>query len=403
MKHYGNRKGVTSVIGTLFFLAILTLSLASLLYIMTQIGVYNLSVIEMGRFDWERMQEKLVVKALWINISAPYSRVNITIENQGTIPLEVDQLWIINKTDNTHKMFQFNPAIYLKPQEEKTGVGIDYTIDTGKNYTFMLVTRRGNKAYINYVLKEYLYKEILPYIHFSIFSPDYTPPDRIVLGKAPFHIYVTQRSNLEGITAIVTDAAIKFYDTTTGRNITAAFNLQDSTLNYGDIVLREGYGTPISFVYRFDRNHEVMEGLSGARWVDVNVTLTIEFSNTAIVQVSEYSARTLVVGGREFRGMYVYEITFEEKKEKAETYLYANVKIVDLDGKGVLDAKVTVKVTLGQTIQEISALTGGRGVAVFKLGSQHGLYHVKVVNVEKEGWEYIPGLNVETEEYYYFD
>jgi len=399
MKYCGNRKGVTSVIGTLFFLAILVLSLASLLYIITQIGIYNLSVIEMSRFDWERMQEKLVVKTLWINISAPYSRVNITIENQGTIPLEVDQLWIINRTDNIHKMFQLNPAIYLKPQEGKTGVGIDYTIDTGKNYTFMLVTRRGNKAYIDYTLKEYIRKEILPYIHFSIFSPDYTPPDRIISGQAPFHIYVTQRSNLEGITAIITKAAVKFYDTTTGRDITAAFNLQDSTLNYGYVVLREGYGTPISFVYRFDKNHNVMKDLIGARWVDVNVTLTIEFSKIAVVQVSEYSARTLIVGGREFNGMYVYEITFKEKGNK----LWAYVRIVDLDGKGVGGADVVIEVTLPSgTIKEMVDSTGGNGVAEFNLDSQEGFYCVEVIDVRKEGWTYIPGLNVETADCFEF-
>jgi hypothetical protein len=407
MKYCGNRKGVTSVIGTLFFLAILVLSLASLLYIITQIGIYNLSVIEMSRFDWERMQEKLVVKTLWINISAPYSRVNITIENQGTIPLEVDQLWIINRTDNIHKMFQLNPAIYLKPQEGKTGVGIDYTIDTGKNYTFMLVTRRGNKAYIDYTLKEYIRKEILPYIHFSIFSPDYTPPDRIISGQAPFHIYVTQRSNLEGITAIITKAAVKFYDTTTGRDITAAFNLQDSTLNYGYVVLREGYGTPISFVYLF--NKEVMMKdfpeiwKRRAIWVDVNVTLTIEFSKIAVVQVSEYSARTLIVGGEEFKGMYVYEITFIEEKEKdkedkgrPETYLYANVKIVDLDGKGVDNAKVTIEVTLPDgTVEKMIGLTNKKGVAEFKLGKEEGLYCVEVIDVEKEGWQHIDGRHID--------
>gem|GEM_PF-2264103 len=384
MRCYGDRKGITSVIGTLFFLSILVLSIAFLLYVMTHIGIYNLSVIEMNRFDWEKIQERLAIKTLWINISSRYSRINMTIENQGTIPLEVDQLWIINRTDNIHKVFQFNPAIYLKPQEEKTGVGIDYTIDTTKNYTFILVTRRGNKAYIHYTLREYIHKEILPHIHFTVFSPDQPPPDKIILGKDPFHIYVTQRSNLRGVTAIIIGASIKFYNSETGENITSAFILEDSTLNYGYVTLREGYGTPMSFRYRFDKN--IIQGKE-LIWVDVNVTLTININNI-IVQVDEYSARTLVVGGRDLKILYVYEITFKERGNS----LYARVKIVDIDGKGVPGAKVTITVSGGGGMEET---TRGDGYAEFKLPSQ-GMICVEVKNVEKEDWKYMPDLNLET-------
>ncbi|MCX8204450.1 MAG: hypothetical protein N3H31_02215 [Candidatus Nezhaarchaeota archaeon] len=276
-------KGLGTIVGTVFFVAIFMGAFATLLFMLNQFNLYYSTAHKMAVEDWERIQERFVISSHRVS----GGRLNLTVENQGPIGVRLVQLWVNNVTDNVHAWFPIE--IFLNPAEKAYNVGRELYLTPGKVYEVSLVSSRGNKAIAVVDLTRVEY-ELPRMIHFVIFTPDCPPPGDIA-GKDAFHIYVIQRSHLE-FAITITKVELKFYDNKTRRDITGAFTLEGSTPL--PILLDVGESSPICQRYRFDKKHPALEDLKGTRWVNIEAYISYRVGDTLVV-VKEVAKLALVI------------------------------------------------------------------------------------------------------------
>ncbi len=92
-----NRRGISTVIGSVFFLVLMTAGLSiSYLIIETQSDMIQAQQI-IADSEIKKIQEKFYTSAS----TDASNQLAVYVENEGSNPLEIDTLWIINKTDPT--------------------------------------------------------------------------------------------------------------------------------------------------------------------------------------------------------------------------------------------------------------------------------------------------------------
>jgi len=98
----------------------------------------------------------------------------------------------------------------------------------------------------------------------------------------------------------------------------------------------------------------------------------------------------------------VYEIRFREVGVWRRR-LYIDVVIVDLDENPVNNANVTAYIDTPTGDGVYYDFTNVLGIATFGPYRDEGWYYIRVLNVTKPGWVYMPEYNRETEDSYYFE
>ncbi|RLF14668.1 MAG: hypothetical protein DRJ97_05810 [Thermoprotei archaeon] len=386
MKRCG-RRSLGTVVGTLFFLAIFTAALTMIFFVLHSYSQYYQELHERSLRDWKRLRESFKLTEVRIDGNG---RLRLLVENDGPLYVHLVQLWVNNLTDNDHRWFPLD--VVLSPGEE-IDLGAGLYLDPEKNYEVKVVSSRGNIAYARVQRAEEGIEE-RGHLHLAVFSPDYTPPDEVIGDEDTFHLYVMYLSTLNREVNL-TELTLKFYDHETGANITSAFTLEASTPL--PTTLSPGESCLVSLLYSYDNDDPSLGGLGGDRWVDIKVEAT--YVDEGTTTLSQTTRLALIVEGRP--GMYVYEIRFRELGVWRRR-LYIDVVIVDLDENPVNNANVTAYIDTPTVDGVYYDFTNVLGVATFGPYRDRGWYYIRVLNVTKPGWAYMPEYNRETEDSYYF-
>jgi len=376
------------VVGTLFFLAVFMAALAVIFFTLYSYNQYYQELHKRNLRDWERLKERFEVIEAEVNSSG---ELRLLVKNEGSLYVHLVQLWINNLTDNDHRWLPID--VVLSPGEE-VNLGGGVRLDPSKEYEVKVVSSRGNIAYarvqhaVEGVVEE-------GHLHLIVFSPDYTPPDGVVGDEDSFHLYVMYLSTLSREVNL-TELTLRFYDHETGANITSAFTLEASTPL--PTTLSPGESCLISFLYSYDNDDPSLEKLGGDRWVDIKVEAV--YVNGGTTTLNQTTRLALIVEGKP--GMYVYEIRFRELGVWRRR-LYIDVVIVDLDENPVNNANVTAYIDTPTGDGVYYDFTNVLGIATFGPYRDEGWYYIRVLNVTKPGWVYMPEYNRETEDSYYFE
>ncbi|RLF15052.1 MAG: hypothetical protein DRJ97_05040 [Thermoprotei archaeon] len=387
MRCYG-RRSLGTVIGTLFFLAVFMGALTVIFFTLHSYNQYYQELYKRNLRDWERLREDFEIAEAKIDGSGG---LRLIVKNESPLYVHLVQLWINNLTDNDHRWLPLD--VVLSPGEQ-VDLGKETCLDPNKEYEVKVVSSRGNIAYARVQRAEEGIEEE-GHLHLAVFSPDYTPPDEVVGDGDTFHLYVMYLSTLN-LEVNLTELSLKFYDHATGTNITSAFTLEASTPL--PVTLNSGESCLVSLLYSYDNDDPSLEELGGDRWVDIKVEAT--YVNGGTTTLSQTTRLALIVEGRP--GMYVYEIRFRELGVWRRR-LYIDVVVVDLDENPVNNANVTAYIDTPTVDGVYYDFTNVLGIATFGPYRDEGWYYIRVLNITKPGWVYMPEYNRETEDSYYFE
>jgi len=144
-----SRRGLSTVIGAIFFIIAASSTIGYVTYSMNTIDKYNQSVLEKNQEDVERSDEQFKITRITID----NNKLNMTIQNIGTLPINITRLWVENTTDtdDTDRVFKYDVKQAVYPGENiiKVGQNIPLTIKTTQAYDLKLVTERGNEQKIS--------------------------------------------------------------------------------------------------------------------------------------------------------------------------------------------------------------------------------------------------------------
>ncbi len=137
-----SRRGLSTVIGAVFFVIIFTTTIAYVTYDMNLLNNFSRAVVVKNQADADVNHEAFAITKLSIN----NNKFNITVQNSGNIPINMTRLWIQNKTDvswGTSK-YVLNQVVY--PGHTLTNIGQSLSLKalTSQGYDINLVTARGN-------------------------------------------------------------------------------------------------------------------------------------------------------------------------------------------------------------------------------------------------------------------
>lgn len=103
---FGKKRAVSTVIGSVFFMVLLTAGLStSYLVIETQSDMITAQQT-IADTEIHKIQEKFSVSAS--TNSADNNRLAVFVNNEGTNPLQIDNIWIINKTNSQAPATKFD-------------------------------------------------------------------------------------------------------------------------------------------------------------------------------------------------------------------------------------------------------------------------------------------------------
>ena len=139
-KHRACKRGVGSIIGATFLVLILMSGFAFYEVILNATDHYNSTVDTMSEADWNRGQERIVIKQIGVTVA---NRLNITAENDGSIQSHLIWLGIFNTTANPQNQTYQALNDYVKPGDTCSIVSSS-TVTLGNKYLVQIVTELGN-------------------------------------------------------------------------------------------------------------------------------------------------------------------------------------------------------------------------------------------------------------------
>lgn len=139
-----SRKGLSTVVGAIFFVIAASSTIGYVTYSMNTIDKYNYSVLEKNQEDIERGDEQFEVT----RVTVDNNKFNITIQNTGSLPVNITRLWVENSTDtdDTDRVFKYDikQAVYPGENVIKIGQNLPLSVGPTQAYDLKFVTERGN-------------------------------------------------------------------------------------------------------------------------------------------------------------------------------------------------------------------------------------------------------------------
>ncbi len=136
------RRGISSVVGTVFAIIALTTTVAYVSYSMNTLDKYNQTVLGKNQQNLDIGKEKFQVASVgFVN-----NKLNITVTNTGSLPINFTKIWIQNKTA-TDWVRSYVPANnFVGPGATLKNIGQNIATDAKStlSYHIKLVTSRGN-------------------------------------------------------------------------------------------------------------------------------------------------------------------------------------------------------------------------------------------------------------------
>ncbi len=137
------RRGLATVVGTVFFVIVASSIIVYVTYSMDLIENYSESIGIKQTLDYERQTEEFEV----VKVGTVNNKFNFTLQNTGNIPVNITRLWVKNTTDSTWPFSKFNINTAVAPGATVTNVGqnIGLTALNTQSYYMKLVTERGSE------------------------------------------------------------------------------------------------------------------------------------------------------------------------------------------------------------------------------------------------------------------
>ena len=134
------RKGLSTVVGGVFFLVVIMTAASYLTYSMGLFDSFSQTVFVAEQERENRKKETFTLS----NLSIDNSKFNMTIQNTGDIPIKFNRIWIQNTTgiDQVYK-FNLNQTVPVGGMVYNVGQAIDLTALSSETYDVKLVTDRG--------------------------------------------------------------------------------------------------------------------------------------------------------------------------------------------------------------------------------------------------------------------
>jgi len=141
------RRGLATVVGTVFFVIVATSIIAYVTYSMDLIENYSESIGVKQTLDYERLTEEFQV----VKVGTVSNKFNITLQNIGNIPVNVTRLWVKNTTDTSWQMAKYDINTGIAPGGVATNIGqnIGLISNSTQSYMMKFVTSRGSAESFN--------------------------------------------------------------------------------------------------------------------------------------------------------------------------------------------------------------------------------------------------------------
>jgi len=136
------RRALSTVVGAVFFVIVMTSSIAYVSYSMDLIDSLARSVEIKQNQDIDRSNEEFKITKVAIDAN----KFNLTLKNTGNIPINVTRLWAENQTDSSwnHTKYQINKAVFPGQTVSNIGQNINLIALDSQSYSLKLITERGN-------------------------------------------------------------------------------------------------------------------------------------------------------------------------------------------------------------------------------------------------------------------
>lgn len=139
---FKNRRGISSIVGSVFFLIIIFTALGYVVYSMNQLDTFSQAIIAKNQQDRDSAHEDFQI----ISVTTDNNKFNATIQNTGMIPINITRVWVENKTDPTWPISKYSVNEVISPGQtvNKIGENLPLTAKPSQAYGLTFVTDRGN-------------------------------------------------------------------------------------------------------------------------------------------------------------------------------------------------------------------------------------------------------------------
>ncbi len=136
------RKGLSTVVGTVFAIIALTTTITYVSYSMGILDNYNQSVLTKNQQLSDVNKEKFQISS----VTVPNNKLNITVVNTGNLPINFTKVWIQNTTTADWVRSYAPTHSFVIPGGVLTNIGQNsgVNINPANSYNVKLVTSRGN-------------------------------------------------------------------------------------------------------------------------------------------------------------------------------------------------------------------------------------------------------------------
>ena len=155
-----NRRGISTVVGAVFFIIIFTTAISFVTYDMNLINNFTSAFVTKSQSDADANHEEFSVTKATID----KNKFNITIQNSGNIPISINRLWVQNKSDITWgtSKYDIGQTVYPGNSLGSIGQNIPLYAKSTQGYDIKLVTARGNEKefFVNSASQAPLYLQL---------------------------------------------------------------------------------------------------------------------------------------------------------------------------------------------------------------------------------------------------
>ena len=138
-----SRRGLSTVVGAVFFVIAATTVISYISYSMNSIDQFSQSVIVAETENINRSKESITIS----QISIVGGEFNMTVVNTGSLPVHLTRLWVTDE-DSAVSDKKLNLDVRINPgnEEYNIGQGTGVSADSSISYSLKVVTERGNVA-----------------------------------------------------------------------------------------------------------------------------------------------------------------------------------------------------------------------------------------------------------------
>jgi len=140
-----NRRGLSTVVGIVFFVVALSSAAAYLSYSMSSLDDFAQSIIVKDAQNIDRLKEDIEITTVTLTDT---NKFDITVLNKGLVPTKLVRLWVTDQSSNpiTHQKENLDVLINSGEQEQNIATNLGITANPTDSYIVKVVTERGNTA-----------------------------------------------------------------------------------------------------------------------------------------------------------------------------------------------------------------------------------------------------------------